>query len=145
MWGSSAVGKPVILFVEDDEDLLEMTTLMLRERGFTVLTAQNAADAVMILRTREGPVDVLVTDLRLPGVSGGELARSAVALRPGLDVVYVSGIPHEIALKLNLLTAGGNFIEKPFSADRLAATVSTSLSARKSNRQKVAPAKTARP
>jgi DNA-binding response OmpR family regulator len=130
MWGSSADGKPVVLLVEDDEDLLEMTTHMLGQRGCTVLTAANAVDAVLILRTREGPIDVLVTDLRLPGVSGGELARSAVALRPGLDVIYISGIPHEIALKLNLLRAGGNFLAKPFSAERLAAQVSTTLSAR---------------
>lgn len=131
MWGSSAESKPVVLLVEDDEDLLEMTTHMLQQRGCTVLTAENAVDAVMILRTREGSIDVLVTDLRLPGVSGGELARSAVALRPGLDVIYISGIPHEIALKLNLLKAGGNFLAKPFSAERLAAQVSTALSARK--------------
>jgi DNA-binding response OmpR family regulator len=130
MWGSSAGGKPVVLLVEDDEDLLEMTTHMLQQRGFTVLTAENAVDAILTLRNHEGQIDVLVTDLRLPGVSGGELARSAVALRPGLEVIYISGIPHEIALKLNLLKAGGNFIAKPFSGERLAAQVSTSLSAR---------------
>ncbi len=57
-------------------------------------------------------------------------ARSAVELRPGLDVIYISGIPHEIAVRLNLLKADGNFVAKPFSAERLAAQVSTALSYR---------------
>jgi DNA-binding response OmpR family regulator len=130
MWRPSAGAKQVVLLVEDDQDLLEMTTYLLQRRGFAVLTAENAVDAVRICQTHDGDIDVLVTDVRLPGVSGGELARSAVALRPDLDVIYISGIPEETAVRLNLLKSGGRYIAKPFTGDCLADTVTTTLSIR---------------
>jgi DNA-binding response OmpR family regulator len=133
MWNTSAPQQgPVVLLVEDDDDLRDMTTQMLELRGFQALVANDAVTAITTCRVYEGTIDVLLTDLGLPGVSGGELARSAAAVRPQMEVVYVSGIPQDIAIKKGLIKAGSPFIAKPFSTDVLAGTLRSVL-ARHSN------------
>ncbi|GIM95502.1 response regulator [Paractinoplanes toevensis] len=133
MWNTSATPTgPVVLLVEDDDDLREMTTQMLEMRGFTALVANDAVTAITTCRVFDGTIDVLLTDLGLPGVSGGELARSAAAIRPGMEIVYISGIPQEIAIKKGLIKAGSPFIAKPFTTDVLAGTLRSVL-ARQSN------------
>ena len=133
MWNTSAPQQgPVVLLVEDDDDLRDMTTQMLELRGFQALVANDAVTAITTCRVYEGTIDVLLTDLGLPGVSGGELARSAAAVRPQMEVVYVSGIPQDIAIKKGLIKAGSPFIAKPFSTDVLAGTLHSVL-ARHSN------------
>jgi DNA-binding response OmpR family regulator len=133
MWNTSAPRHgPVVLLVEDDLDLREMTTQMLELRGFHTLVAGDAVSAMTTCRVYEGTIDVLLTDLGLPGVSGGELARSAAAVRPQMEVVYVSGIPRDIAVKKGLIKVGSPFIAKPFTTDVLAGTLRSVL-ARHSN------------
>jgi DNA-binding response OmpR family regulator len=133
MWNTSAPPKgPVVLLVEDDEDLREMTMQMLELRGFHVLVAQDAVSAITTCRVFDGTIDVLLTDLGLPGVSGGELARSAATVRPDMEVVYISGIPQDIAIKKGLIKAGSPFIAKPFTTDLLSGTLRSVL-ARHSN------------
>ncbi|HWS31422.1 MAG TPA: response regulator [Actinoplanes sp.] len=128
MWKTAEQQGPVVLLVEDDEDLRELTTQMLEMRGFVVLSAKDPVSALMACRVHDGNIDVLLTDLGLPGVSGGELSRSATAVRPGMKVVYVSGVPEEIAIKRGLIKAGSPFISKPYTADVLAGTLRTVLS-----------------
>ncbi|WP_430787552.1 response regulator [Actinoplanes sp. G11-F43] len=128
MWKTAEQQGPVVLLVEDDEDLRELTTQMLEMRGFVVLSAKDPVSALMACRVHDGNIDVLLTDLGLPGVSGGELSRSAAAVRPGMKVVYVSGVPEEIAIKRGLIKAGSPFIAKPYTADVLAGTLRTVLS-----------------
>ncbi|WP_092546630.1 response regulator [Actinoplanes derwentensis] len=128
MWKTAEQQGPVVLLVEDDEDLRELTAQMLEMRGFVVLSAKDPVSALMACRVHDGSIDVLLTDLGLPGVSGGELSRSAAAVRPGMKVVYVSGVPEEIAIKRGLIKAGSPFISKPYTADVLAGTLRTVLS-----------------
>ncbi|GAA2891920.1 hypothetical protein Acy02nite_15010 [Actinoplanes cyaneus] len=120
MWKATERQGPVVLLVEDDEDLRELATQMLEMRGFSVLVAKDPVSAIMTCRVHSGAIDVLLTDLGLPGVSGGELARSASEVRPGMKIVYVSGVPEEIAVKKGLIRAGSPFVAKPYTADRLA-------------------------
>ncbi|MDR6322329.1 response regulator [Actinoplanes couchii] len=127
MWKTAEQQGPVVLLVEDDEDLRELTAQMLEMRGFVVLSAKDPVSALMACRVHDGSIDVLLTDLGLPGVSGGELSRSAAAVRPGMKVVYVSGVPEEIAIKRGLIKAGSPFISKPYTADVLAGTLRTVL------------------
>ena len=127
MWGTTERKGPVVLLVEDDEDLREMTTQMLELRGFNVLVANDAVSAITTCRVYDGTIDVLLTDLGLPGVSGGELARSAIVIRPRMETVYISGIPQDIAIKKGLIKRGAPFIPKPFTADQLAGTLRTVL------------------
>lgn len=130
MWSTTERRGPLVLLVEDDEDLREMTTQMLELRGFDVVSAPDAVGAITVCRVHQGPIDLLLTDLGLPGVSGGELARSAMAIRPGMEVVYISGIPQDIAIKRGLIKKGSAFIAKPFSADVLAGTLRSVLAQR---------------
>ncbi|MGX6603367.1 response regulator [Micromonosporaceae bacterium Da 78-11] len=113
--------------MEDDEDLRDMTMQMLELRGFDVLVASDAVGAITTCRVHDGTIDVLLTDLGLPGVSGGELARSAIVIRPTMETVYISGIPQDIAIKKGLIKRGSPFISKPFTADQLAGVLRTVL------------------
>ena len=134
MWNTSEPPRgPVVLLVEDDPDLREMTTQMLELRGFHALVAMDAVTAITQCRVYDGHIDVLLTDLGLPGVSGGELARSAAAIRPGMEVVYISGIPQDIAIKRGLIKSGAYFIAKPFTTDVLAGTLRSVLARGHSN------------
>jgi PAS domain S-box-containing protein len=115
---SGALGRPgangVVLIVEDDELIRESTQQTIRSLGYGAVAAENAAEALRVIETRE--IDVLVADLRLPGASGVELAERARALRPGLPIVFATG--DEAAL------AGTGFADaisllKPYSVERM--------------------------
>src|ERR1700760_380843 len=89
--------RPTILVVDDEEDLRDIMRRMLERRGFNTLIAGDSQAAIAVCRDHPGDIDVLVTDLGLPGVTGGELSRSAAELRPKMQVVYISGLPREMA------------------------------------------------
>jgi CheY-like chemotaxis protein len=80
---------PTILFVDDDLDLREVVSAILAEPGYTVLTASDGYEALRVLVDRA--VDLLITDVQMPGISGFELARQAKLMRPNLHVIYLSG------------------------------------------------------
>jgi CheY-like chemotaxis protein len=108
--------EPTILFVEDDDDIRDMAAAYLRTAGFGVSAAADGEAALKLLAA--APPDLLVTDLVMPGrVDGFELARRAIAHRPGLKVLYVSGYPERIRQNEGLV-ARGELLKKPF---RLAA------------------------
>lgn len=123
----AAHARPTVLLVEDDEDIRELAGMMLEQRGFDVLAAGDAAHAIITCRVHDGALDVLVTDLGLPGVSGGELARSAAALRPSMGIVYVSGVPRDVAVNSGLIKPDALLVSKPFTADILANAVRSVL------------------
>lgn len=115
--------RPVVLLVEDDPDVREMITQHLELRGFVVLTASNAVEALVACRTVQGGVDVLLTDLGLPGVSGSELARAVEADQPHVRVLYISGVPRDVAVRRRLIRSDARLLTKPFTADALAGTI----------------------
>lgn len=78
-----------ILVAEDDAELRELISVTLSEPGYTVFAAADGYEALRILADR--PVDLLITDVRMPGISGLELARQAKLMRSYLHVIYVSG------------------------------------------------------
>jgi DNA-binding response OmpR family regulator len=111
--------RPTVLVVDDEEDLRDIMQRMLSRRGFDTLVAGDADSAITVCRDHPGPIDVLVTDLGLPGASGGELSRSATTERPGLGVVYISGLPKDIAVTKGLITPDALLVKKPFTSDLL--------------------------
>ena len=112
--------RPTVLIVDDEEDLRDIMQRMLQRRGFDTLVAGDSESAMAICRDHEGALDVLVTDLGLPGVSGGgELSREAVALRPEMGVVYISGLPKDIAVTKGLIGDEALLVKKPFTSDLL--------------------------
>ena len=114
-----AAERPTVLVVDDEEDLRDIMRRMLERRGFDTLVAADSEQAVEVCRDHAGTIDVLVTDLGLPGASGGELSRAATALRPGLGVVYISGLPKDIAVAKGLIGQDAPLVKKPFTSDLL--------------------------
>jgi DNA-binding response OmpR family regulator len=111
--------RPTVLVVDDEEDLRDIMRRMLERRGFDTLVAGDSDQAIAVLREHPGVIDVLVTDLGLPGVSGGDLARNASGLRPEMGVVYISGLPKDIAVTKGLIAADSLLVKKPFTSDLL--------------------------
>jgi CheY-like chemotaxis protein len=107
---------PAILLVDDDLFLLTLTSELLSDFGYEVTTARNGGEALAVL-DHGHTVDVLVTDVQMPGLHGFELARSAQALRPKLAVLYCTGHAEMIADKMG--PALGPILSKPVPVERL--------------------------
>jgi len=114
-----AADRPTVLVVDDEEDLRDIMRRMLERRGFDTLVAADSEEAIAVCQDHEGEIDVLVTDLGLPGASGGELSRAATAVRPGMGVIYISGLPKDIAVTKGLIGNDALLVKKPFTADLL--------------------------
>ena len=111
--------RPTVLVVDDEEDLRDIMRRMLERRGFDTLVAGDSEQAIATCRNHRGDIDVLVTDLGLPGASGGDLSRTATALRPEMGVVYVSGLPKDIAVTKGLIGNDALLVKKPFTSELL--------------------------
>lgn len=120
--------RPTVLVVDDEEDLRDIMRRMLERRGFATLIAGDAETAITTCREHAGPIDVLVTDLGLPGVSGGDLSRKAMELRPDMAVVYISGLPKDIAVTKGLIDDDAVLVKKPFTSELLIEALRTNLS-----------------
>jgi CheY-like chemotaxis protein len=111
--------RPTVLVVDDEEDLRDIMRRMLERRGFDTLVAADSEQAIALCRDHPGEIDVLVTDLGLPGASGGELSRAATTVRPGMGVIYISGLPKDIAVTKGLIGDDALLVKKPFTSDLL--------------------------
>lgn len=100
---------------------------MLAEEGYDVLASETMAEALTILRDLSRQVDVLLTDLVMPDLSGLELMQAAREVRPGLPVVIMSGYAGDNLTQQGLTDAGARFLAKPFSALVLTETVRAAL------------------
>ena len=109
----------VILAVEDNDDVRAYTVMTLAELGYQVLEAANADDALDILRT-ETRIDLLFTDVVLPGKSGRVIADEAVKFRPHLKVLFATGYSRNAIVHHGRLDPGVNLITKPFTFEQLA-------------------------
>ncbi|AEV84324.1 Ethylene receptor 2 [Actinoplanes sp. SE50] len=113
----------VVLLVEDDPDNREITAAQLTSHGMQVICAANAAEAVAACGAHTGPIHVLLTDVHLPGASGGELTNLITVLRPRIRTVYLSGIPADLATRSYRLDTRAPFLTKPYSSDLLVNTI----------------------
>ena len=124
---SSAPGAPrgreTVLLVEDDATVRELTGRMLTELGYNVLQTGSAAEARECARQHEGRLDLLLTDVVMPGGNGRELARDLTAEYPGLAVLYMSGYTADVMLRQGLVRESVAFLGKPFTQDSLAEAV----------------------
>jgi PAS domain S-box-containing protein len=121
---SSTGGRETILVVEDEESLRSLTARVLGELGYTVLSAGTAPEALELLGANDSSVDLLLTDVVLPGgMRGHELAEVLESFRPDLRVLYMSGYSRNAIVHAGRLDEGVNFLEKPFTPEALARTV----------------------
>jgi two-component system, cell cycle sensor histidine kinase and response regulator CckA len=95
-----------------------------------VLQAASAEQALEVAKGHSGRLEMLLTDVILPGLSGPELARRLLASRPQTRVLYVSGYPDEAMASQGILEAGASFLQKPFTPDTLVRKVREVLDAR---------------
>lgn len=103
-----------VLVVEDNEHLLEPICELLRVSGFALLAVGSGSEALAVLRSYGGKIDVLLTDMNLPGISGDEVARHGREVRPGIGVVYMSGFSRIDFVRKGQLPQDATFLEKPF-------------------------------
>ena len=105
-----------VLVAEDEDMVRTLTRRMLERFGFRVLEARSAEEALDLVRTYPGPIDVLLTDVVMPRMNGRQLHEAAVGLRPGLPALYMSGYAAEASSRQGVLPADVPFLQKPFSA-----------------------------
>jgi PAS domain S-box-containing protein len=116
-------GSETILVVEDEEKVRKLTVRILRGQGYTVLEAPHGDDALLVCEQHEGPIHLLVTDVVMPGMSGGQLADRVERLRPEMKILYVSGYTDNAIVHHGVLEKGVNYIQKPFTIEGLARKV----------------------
>ena len=118
-----AHGSENILLVEDEPTLLHMTMTMLQRLGYLVLAAGSPAEAIRIITECADNVDLVMTDVVMPGMNGRDLAHRLLALKPGMKFLFMSGYTANVISHHGVLEAGINFIQKPFSKKELSAKV----------------------
>ncbi|HEY0566333.1 MAG TPA: ATP-binding protein, partial [Terriglobales bacterium] len=119
-------GSGTVLLVEDEDGVRHLVRHVLHRRGYTVLDARHAGEALILCERHKGNIDLLVTDVVLEQISGPELAQRLKRLRPEMRVLYMSGYAPDLNQKFPEVNAN-NFIAKPFNADALARKVHDSL------------------
>jgi PAS domain S-box-containing protein len=120
-------GAGTVLVVEDEEAVRTLACRVLRAKGYRVLEAANADLALAILGGATGSIDLLLTDVVMPGMSGPALAQRLLSRHPSLRVLYMSGYAEEAIERQGSLPAGGDLLEKPFTADQLARRVRAAM------------------
>ena len=135
-----AEGTETILVVEDEPLILEQIRRALEPRGYTLLLAGSANDAIAIEASHRGPIQLLLTDVIMPDVNGPDLARQIRGRRPAIEVLYVSGFLAHDAADPAFLGADAAFLPKPFTAREVAAKIRQLLDARASTTRSHAPA-----
>jgi CheY-like chemotaxis protein len=130
-----ATGRESVLLAEDEPLVRLLAKKVLEQAGYRVLVAAGAAEALDILGRPDEPVDLLITDVVMPEISGRELAQRGGALRPGLPVLYMSGYSDDAVARHGILDPGTVLVEKPFTPALFAAKVREALGgATRSNR-----------
>ena len=128
---SATSGAETVLLVEDEDLVRGITSLVLREQGYTVLEAKNGEEGLTHLREHgSGDIDLLLTDIVMPRMSGTELARLATADFPELRVLYVSGYTEDRSVGEGMADREVPFLTKPFSPVELVSKVRELLDAR---------------
>ena len=116
-------GNQTLLFVEDEAMLLNINSEILEQLGYTVLTASSPAEALKIAGEYRGNIDLLITDVIMPGMNGRDLAEKISDLHPGIKLLFMSGYTASVIAHHGVLEEGVHFLQKPFSLNDLAEKV----------------------
>jgi PAS domain S-box-containing protein len=120
-----------ILVVEDDVDLRTYLADVLRSLDYRVLTASDADSAVELVKRTDRHIDLMLTDIVMPGCNGRELAKSVEQLRPGIQVLYMTGYSRNAVVHQGRLDEGVDLVQKPISQAQLATRVRMALERRR--------------
>jgi signal transduction histidine kinase/ActR/RegA family two-component response regulator len=125
-------GNEVILVVEDTDMVRSLVASALRSYGYEVIAVSGAEEALALVDAPDEPrIDLVLTDVIMPGMNGRELADRLRALRPDPNVVFTSGYPADTILRLGIAESSAEYIEKPFLPDDLARTIRRALDRRR--------------
>ena len=113
------LGRETVLLTEDEEQVRQMIRMILEMGGYRVLEASSGEEALTLYKQHEGQIDLIMTDVVMPGMSGRELAQSLETLHPGIKVLYMSGYTDDAIVRHGLLAQEIAFLQKPFTPDAL--------------------------
>jgi two-component system, cell cycle sensor histidine kinase and response regulator CckA len=116
-------GAETVLLVEDEESVRQLVRETLEGKGYKVLESENGATALKIAAEHHGAIDLLITDVVMPGMNGNELAEQLCAAYPRTKVLYLSGYTEEHVVHTNASGAGSAFLQKPFTLQVLSRKV----------------------
>jgi CheY-like chemotaxis protein len=122
-----AGGSETILIAEDEPDLRDLTRIFLEGYGYKVLEAESAAQAIQTADSFKGSIDLLLTDVIMPGMSGAQLAENILTKRPQTRIVYMTGYTDDMVVQHKVLEPGVNLLQKPFNRIDLALKVRSTL------------------
>jgi two-component system, cell cycle sensor histidine kinase and response regulator CckA len=120
-------GSGTVLLVEDDPLVREMALQMLDEIGYTVVQAENPRDAIEICKKGEVPIDIILTDVVMPGMNGKEMVDNIESFRPSLKVLFMSGYTSDLVAQRGVVDQGRYFIQKPFDMHSLNEKIKATL------------------
>lgn len=119
----AAPGHETILLVEDEPMVLELTEMMLKNLGYTVLSAGSPGEAIRLAQEHAGEIHLLMTDVVMPEMNGRALARNLLSIYPDLNRLFMSGYTADVIAHHGVLEEGVQFIQKPFTMQDLAAKI----------------------
>jgi CheY-like chemotaxis protein len=125
---SEAVGKKTILVVDDEPEIRKLVSAMVSQFGYKVLTADSGEHALTLYRNQHEPLEMLITDVVAPGMSGPMLADKLSELQPDLKVLYISGYDNTHVVQTYVVEKGHELLAKPFAVEELKAKISELLS-----------------
>jgi CheY-like chemotaxis protein len=130
--GEAAHGQPnaTVLVCEDDEQLRTLVDMMLSDHGYRVLLSARAEEALELAAEHAGAIDVLVTDVHLPQMSGPELVERLRTTQPSFEVLFLSGYPADM-IRRRPVPDGSEFLRKPFDESSLLRSIDSLLDAHK--------------
>jgi two-component system, cell cycle sensor histidine kinase and response regulator CckA len=122
-------GSETVLVVEDESSVREVTALFLKDLGYSVLSAGNPEEAFRVAAEHGRPIQLLVTDVVMPGMNGRELAVRLSAAHPRMQCLYVSGYTENVIAHHGILDEGVSFLAKPFTQEEIARKIRQILAA----------------
>src|SRR5688572_9190956 len=117
----------IILVVDDDPAVLEVSARVLERSGYSVLQAENGLEAMSVARSHPGRLDLVLTDVVMPGMTGRELGELLKRERPDTRLLYMSAYTEDEVIVRGIDIAGMNFLYKPFTLDALTDAVRRAL------------------
>jgi len=116
-------GSETILLVEDEDAVRSLTCRILQKQGYRVLTAEDGRAALTIATQEEGRIDLILTDIVMPGLNGRGLVEKVVGIRPLIKSLYMSGYTDDDIVRRGFVEPSRSFLQKPFTSEVLVQTV----------------------
>jgi len=124
---AAALGSETILLVEDEDAVRRASAEFLSLHGYTVLEAKDGLDALAVAKDYGSTIHLLVTDVVMPNIGGGQLARELASRRPEAKVLFLSGYAGKVLMGHKTVNSDNNFLQKPFTLKQLSAKIREAL------------------